>query len=255
MIRWCSFCQRYLGEATPFDHYDITHGMCQGCAAAFSGGHDFSRAGRLAAFYDKLRVAGRDSKIPPASAVLDEGIALGLRPIDLLMGLVQPALYQVGEGWAAGQVTVAGEHAFTAMVSALLTLVMYKYPEALAHRQSQRPRVLLVAAEGNYHTLGVQLVELILILEGIPTFTVHPGIGAAEVVQLWRTTRAPLVGFSIAQPEQLKGVQDAVAAIAADAAPPRFVLGGFPIRSGLQVRRDLPIETLHDPLALLATLA
>jgi methanogenic corrinoid protein MtbC1 len=261
VIRWCSFCQRYLGESPPFDDYSVTHGICKPCSEAFDAGDDFGRAERLVDLFRRLQEAGRGGQIPSASAVLDEGIALGLRPIDLLMGLVQPALYDLGERWAAGETTVANEHAFTAMASALLALVMFKYPEAQAFRQAPRPRILLVAADGNYHTLGVQLVELILMLEHIPTFTVYPGIDASEVVELWRKTRAPTIGFSVGLPAQLAGVRSTVEAIAREpsAVLPRFIVGGFPVRCGLRVHPELhpelPIETLHDPLALAATLA
>jgi methanogenic corrinoid protein MtbC1 len=257
VIRWCSFCQRYLGESPPFDDYSVTHGICKPCSEAFDADDDFGRAERLVDLFRRLQAAGRGGQIPSASAVLDEGIALGLRPIDLLMGLVQPALYELGERWAAGETTVANEHAFTAMASALLALVMFKYPEAQTYRQSPTPRILLVAADGNYHTLGVQLVELILMLEHIPTFTVYPGIAADEVVELWRKTRAPVIGFSVGLPTQLSSVRDAVEAIARESSgiPPRFVVGGFPVRCGLRVHPDLPVETIHDPLALAATLA
>jgi methanogenic corrinoid protein MtbC1 len=256
VIRWCSFCQCYLGEAAPFDDYAMTHGMCKACSASFAAGAEFGQAEKLVAFYRRLQLAGQGGEIPSASAVLDEGIGLGLRPIDLLMGLIQPALYQVGENWAAGRISVAGEHAFTAMASALLALVMYKYPDAQAYRQSHRPRILLVAADGNYHTLGLQLVELILILERIPTFTVYPGIVAAEVAQLWHGLRAPVIGFSVGVPAHLAGVEQAVELIAADggASVPRFVVGGFPVRCGSRPRVALPIEPLTDPLTLVAAL-
>jgi methanogenic corrinoid protein MtbC1 len=254
MIRWCSYCQRYLGEAPPFDDYAMTHGICDACFVSLDGGASFRGAERLVDYYGRLNLAGQGGQLPSAAAVLDEGIALGLRPVDLLMGLVQPALYQVGESWSSGKITVASEHAFTAMASALLALVTYKYPDAHAYRQSCQPRVLLIAAEGNYHTLGLQLVELMLVLERIPTFTVYPGIPAAEAVQLWRAMRPPVVGFSLAEAGQLGQVREAADAILSDASPPRLVVGGFPVREGLPAPHHAGIELLADPLALVESL-
>jgi methanogenic corrinoid protein MtbC1 len=256
VIRWCSFCQHYLGEAAPFDDYAMTHGICKACKESFAAGSDFGQAERLVDFYRRLQLAGRGGEIPSASAVLDEGIGLGLQPIDLLMGLIQPALYDVGARWAVGLTSVAEEHTFTAMASALIGLVTNKYPAAQAYRQSHQPRILLAAADGNHHTLGLQLVELILNLERIPTFTVYPGIVAAEVVELWRKLRPPVIGFSIALPAHLDGLHHAVELIDAEgpATAPRFVVGGFPIRGGSRPRAGLPIEPLGDPLALLEAL-
>jgi methanogenic corrinoid protein MtbC1 len=251
VIRWCSYCQRYQGDVPPYDDFGLTHGICTECLAALDAGGGVSHAQRLAGFYGRLHTAGRRGEIPSASSVLDEGIAMGLQPIDLLMGVIQPALYSVGESWAAGEMTVAREHAFTGMASALIALVMHKCPEASAFRRSRNPRVLLVAADGNYHTLGVQLVELILLLERIPVFAVYPGIAAEEVFDLWREVRAPVVGFSVALPEQVSGVELAVARFSRECPePPRFVMGGFPVRAGLHPHPGLSIETPSDPRVL-----
>jgi methanogenic corrinoid protein MtbC1 len=255
VIKWCSYCQRYLGDIPPYDDFGLTHGICEACMAAHESGRRLDHAARIAEFFGRLHGAGRRGGIPSASAVLDEGVQMGLRPIDLLMGVIQPALYLVGESWAAGLTTVAREHSFTAMASSLLALVMHKYPEVTRLRQSGRPRVLLVAAEGNDHTLGVQLVELMLLLEGIPTFAVYPGIAAEDVWDLWQEVQAPVVGFSVALSSQVRGVRAAVARFMQERmAPPRFVLGGFPVRLGLRTHQELPVELMPDPRALVATL-
>lgn len=31
MIRWCSYCQKFLGERAPFDDPSFTHGICERC--------------------------------------------------------------------------------------------------------------------------------------------------------------------------------------------------------------------------------
>jgi hypothetical protein len=106
--------------------------------------------------------------------------------------------------------------------------------------------------DGNFHTLGVQLVELILILERVPTFAVYPGIAAEEVYPLWDKVRAPVVGFSVALPIQVRGVRVAVERFIKERVElPRFVLGGYPVRNGLHTHPELPIETMADPRALL----
>jgi methanogenic corrinoid protein MtbC1 len=255
MIRWCSYCQRYLGDVAPFGDFALTHGICQACAVRFEAAEQFENSTPLVAFYRKLQRAGQGGELPSASAVLDEGISLGLRPLDLLIGLVQPALYHVGKMWAEGATPVACEHAFTAMASSLVALVTVKYPEAQAYRQSRSPHILLVAADGNYHTLGVQLVELMLVLEQVPTFSVYPGIAADEVLDLWKVLPAPVVGFSIALPSQLPGVRKAVERFLRECPqPPRFLLGGAPVREGLDIDPTLPIELVADPLSVMSLL-
>ena len=33
MLRWCSYCQKYLGETAPLEDYRVSHGICQACEA------------------------------------------------------------------------------------------------------------------------------------------------------------------------------------------------------------------------------
>jgi methanogenic corrinoid protein MtbC1 len=255
VIKWCAYCQRYMGDVPPYDDFNLTHGICEGCAGGRQAGPEIAAAARLADFYGRLCRAGRSGEIPQASAVLDQGIQLGLGPVELLMGLMQPALYAVGAAWAAGATTVAREHGFTEMAASLVALVMHKYPEATALRRAQRPEVLLIAADGNFHTLGIQLVEVVLLLEGIPTFAVYPGISAEDVWELWREVPAPVVGFSVALPDHVSGVDAAVGLFLQNSqTPPRFVLGGFPVRSGVRPRQELPIEVMADPRDLVTAL-
>ena len=34
MIRWCAYCQKYIGEVEPFDRFEISHGICRRCVAS-----------------------------------------------------------------------------------------------------------------------------------------------------------------------------------------------------------------------------
>jgi hypothetical protein len=67
--------------------------------------------------------------------------------------------------------------------------------------------------------------------------------------------RAPILGFSLALPSQLRGVREAVERVMQTAAPhPRFVVGGFPVRCGMRAHPELPIDMLADPMDLIRSL-
>jgi methanogenic corrinoid protein MtbC1 len=257
LIRWCAYCQRYLGEAEPYDDYSMTHGMCEACVASgvfeSSAGEDGMR--RLAQFHRRLQESARTGLITTASELLDQGISMGLRPIDLLMGLIQPALYHVGELWSSGAVTVSQEHRLTSVAATLLALVTSKYPERATARQASRPKALLLNAAGNYHTLGLQFVDLVLMLNRVPAFTVFPGIEPEEVVGLWGELEPDVIGFSVAIPTQLDAVRRAVELLREAGARPRVVVGGYPIRLGAKLHPELGIEVVTDAVAFGAELA
>jgi hypothetical protein len=42
MIRWCSYCQAFIGEAPPFDSIVVTHGICRACSTTLAAGDDLA---------------------------------------------------------------------------------------------------------------------------------------------------------------------------------------------------------------------
>lgn len=232
MIRWCAYCQKFLGEAPPFGEFTLTHGVCAPCKVGAAGitsakARDL-RA--LAGYYAELRDATRHS-FERAGSVLDRGLELGLAPIDLMMGMLQPALYDMGQRWAVGERRVADEHQLTALSSAILDLAFERRPELAALRQSPKPAVLLVCAEGNAHALGLRIVEYHLLDRGLPVFIVTPGLPAAEVCELTRVLRPQVLGVSVALPDQIPGLRVLGAALAASGEPmPTLVAGGNALR-------------------------
>ncbi len=70
---------------------------------------------------------------------------------------VAPVLVEIGVQWERGQITVLQEH----LASERLARGLARCAESIAPRLDA-PRALLVAAEGDEHTLGLSLVELVL---------------------------------------------------------------------------------------------
>jgi methanogenic corrinoid protein MtbC1 len=252
MIRWCAYCQRHQGEAEPYDDYSVTHTICEDCTAR--GAYMSREPASLAAIRDFLaRVA--DAAGPEASAeqLVSEGMALGLDPVDLLLGIVQPVLRQIGERWASGEATIAEEHRVSATCGLLIQRIADADPNAAALRQAPRPEVLLLAAANNRHTLGIQLLEALLIRQYISTFTIYPGPTVDEIVALARKLRPRVAAISCALPEQLGSAQLAAERLAElpHAERPLVVVGGL----GLRDRRTSGASTQpvlsRDPRVLI----
>jgi len=253
MIRWCAYCQRYQGEAEPYDDYSVTHTICEPCEAREA--YLSSEPTSLEAI---RRFLGRLSRVgtgpgPTAAELVAQGAALGLDPADLLLGVVQPVLHQIGDRWARSEATIAEEHRVTALCSALIQLISEADPGVAALRQAQQPEVLLVAAEDNHHTLGIQILEVLLIRNRISTFTIYPGLPPEETVRLARSLSPPVVAISAALPEQLKPAMQ-VADHLAESPPgrrPLVVVGGLALRGENRPPAGGPLVPCRDPRALL----
>ena len=97
----------------------------------------------------RLVDAARDFDVPAVDSVLDDLFARGSfeRVAD---DLLFPALRALGDAWANGDVTVAGEHLATAAVQRRLGLAL----DAAGARDGQGPTVAIGLPPGGRHELG-----------------------------------------------------------------------------------------------------
>ena len=172
MIKWCSNCQSFLGEAPAYDDFNITHGIlrgsCQPKAATFSDA-DLEHALFLKSIQARLFAAGRQSDLVAAQKIIEDAARAGCKPVDVLMGIIAPLLYQVGEYWKQGVFAVEDEHRFTAFCEQALGLIAAKTerdrPVSLS--AGSKADVLLVNAPDNRHTLAIHILALWLASNGV----------------------------------------------------------------------------------------
>ncbi|MFO0582826.1 MAG: helix-turn-helix domain-containing protein [Anaeromyxobacter sp.] len=109
----------------------------------------------------------------------------------LVAGVLGEAVRAIGERWVAGRLTVADEHA----ASDRLLRALARCGEELPPRPGA-PRVLLASADGDDHTLGLALAELVLREWGWPTVWAGRAASADELVRAIATRRAEVVALS-----------------------------------------------------------
>ncbi|MFI8404641.1 B12-binding domain-containing protein [Streptomyces sp. NPDC085463] len=114
---------------------------------------------------DLLWRAVADADESAAIAVLYYAMDEGLDEETLLLDVIAPVQERVGIEWAADRITVAQEHAATAINERAMA--------ALAHRQSARPsqsahrgRVTVACIDGEWHSFPARLVSETLRLRG-----------------------------------------------------------------------------------------
>jgi methanogenic corrinoid protein MtbC1 len=250
MIRWCSYCQTCQGETAPHDDYSLTHSICDDCVrlGRVRDKEHVSAMSAVARYYRQLRKASETGDFVEASALVDTGLGMGLAIGDLSWGILQPLLRNIGDRWALGEMSVTNEHLFSATAVAAVELLFAKDPALMPRRQHRQPRLLLLMAEGNYHTLGVRMAELGFCLQGYTTHTVMPGLPAREAFSLVRSLHPEAVGVSVALATQMRSVRELHGLVAAldPASRPRLVVGGPAVRMGLEVPAEWGIELYRE---------
>lgn len=249
MIEWCSYCQRYQGESPPFDDYAVTHEICDSCKERelFLDPAAVVEARQLAGFFERLRMAAL-SGTARADLLLAEAEHIGIRPLDFLVGMLQPVLNELGELWANRGLSVAIEHEFSLMAESVAVLVRQKLVASMPPGPSSSPEFLLVGADGNYHTLGLRIVEAELLSRGYSTHVSIPGLPAPEVVSLVQSLKPKVVGVSACLEADLASLR-AIRTLLDELEPcerPRLVVGGQVIRRGHALDPALGFEACLD---------
>ncbi len=238
-IRWCAYCQHFLGEAAPFETFTVSHGLCGKCAEVGLdiSDADLEKAKRLQRIQEQLWNSGKAESVLSAAELIDDALAAGVRPIDLIMGFISPLLYRIGELWAAGEITVAEEHRYTAFCESILVLIEAK-SLLLLDQNAVAPgtEVLLINADGNIHSLGIRVLALWFQSHSIRARTIYPGLPVAEIAKVVGEFKPSMLGISISLPEQLPFVREALAAIEANRGlntMPQVVVGGYAVKKGM----------------------
>ena len=250
MLRWCAYCQEFQGEIAPLNIFTTTHGLCPACEAKGMGrlNSEIGNSHRLRDIQGLLYEAGKTGDMAAASSVLHQALVAGLRPVDILVGLITPLLYIIGIEWESSLISVADEHRFTSFCERVFELVELKISPAGAPPPRIRPAmVLLMNARGNDHSLGIRILSLWLQSKGIQTRHLEPPPTPESLFRLATQTRPQAILVSVAL-EQQKGYVYTIAKMMERLPRPRpaLIVGGYAIKQNLisHIPGALLLETM-----------
>lgn len=137
--------------------------------------------------------------LPGALAFVESLCLQGLSLETVLLDLIGPTARLLGDQWLADQ------RSFTAVSAGLGTLqqVVHILGPSFAPAHSHRGLVVLLAAPGEQHTLGLYLIAEFLRRAGWGV-QVTPEMSESELVQLVGTQRVEMVGITVSNGHLLK---------------------------------------------------
>ena len=248
MLKWCAYCQHFMREIAPYDDFSITHGLCNSCETAKDvfASDEVARADFLRQIFHALFDAGRHQDFEAAARIIENAIAANCRPVDILIGMIAPMLYEIGEEWKRGALTVEAEHRFTAFSEQVIGLLQPRI-DAGGAAPARGTLLFLMNAPGNRHNLAVRILALWLESRGARVRIIDDGTDSVSLMQSIAASRPKYLLISMALSEQ----RDHVAEIAnaAKALPPdvrpKVIVGGYPVKVGL-IKAIPGAELLRD---------
>jgi MerR family transcriptional regulator, light-induced transcriptional regulator len=157
-----------------------------------------------------------------ARAAVEAALGAGVAVPEVYLGVLQPALYEIGRSWAVGDFSVADEHSATAVTQSVLGM--------LGPRMRTAPKdgrlAVVTGSPEERHPLGVQMVADFLEGDGWEVLNLGASTPAGDLARMADRERPDVVALSTATPAGLPGAAEAVAALLALAPRPLVVLGG-----------------------------
>jgi methanogenic corrinoid protein MtbC1 len=158
-----------------------------------------------------------------AERIVRDVIDAGLAEAVIDDEIIRPALQLVGDLWAGGVLTIAEEHLATAIsrhVVAIQRDLFRLQRERTAHR------VLLAAAEGELHVVGLEMAASLIEHAGYPVREFGADLPVADLARAMTIHEPAVIGFTASTERTALGLPRAFDAVRARDPGVGIVVGG-----------------------------
>src|SRR5829696_9704171 len=180
----------------------LAEGYRIGEAAALLGSDDLPSAPQTP---EELRAAllqaVKETDVPTVERLVEHALSVNA-PATAVDEVLSPLLEQVGEGWAAGELSIGQEHLVSGIVRAHLER---RLTDA---RGPIRGVAVLACAPGERHELGLLMLALLLRADGWQVRYLGADTPIGDAVALAERSGARLLCFSATMPESAERAQD-----------------------------------------------
>lgn len=150
-----------------------------------------------------------------------DAVDAGVPPEDVLLDIIAPVQHRVGEHWAANRMTVAQEHAATAINDRVIAALAHHRPPAAA---AERGRITVACVDGEWHALPARLLAEVLRLRGWRVDFLGAQVPAPHLIAHLHRTGPQAVGLSSSIATRLPTAHAAITACQAVGVP--VLVGG-----------------------------
>ncbi|MEU6487884.1 cobalamin-dependent protein [Streptomyces sp. NPDC046887] len=138
---------------------------------------------------------------------------------DVLLGVIARVQFTVGEEWAAGRLTVAAEHAATAIHDRIIAAMSHREAEARPAGAAPAATVTVACVDGEWHSLPARILAEVLRLRGHRVDFLGAQVPTPHLVAHLHHTAPAAVALSSSIPTRLPAAHAAITAVQATGIP------------------------------------
>lgn len=137
--------------------------------------------------------------------------------------IVQPALYDIGNLWETGKISVAEEHLATAIVGRVMANIYTKFPKI-----KRKAKAIVCSSPNEYHELGGRIVADLLEINGWDVYYLGANVPIEELIKLINKTKPKLVAMSVTMPFNIEKAAELIKRIREiKKVKPKIIVGGL----------------------------
>ena len=189
----------------------VTAGAAQ--AAAPSGGERT---------LEQIVIAGLKGEAGPAARKLLETAA----PMEVVDGVLIPALDQVGADFEAGKVFLPQLIQAAGAAQAAFEVIREHLSARPGREEEPKGTIVLATVKGDIHDIGKNIVKVLLENYGYPVVDLGRDVEPSAVVEAAKKHSAPLVGLSALMTTTLGSMEETIRLLRAEGTPCKVVVGG-----------------------------
>jgi methylmalonyl-CoA mutase cobalamin-binding domain/chain len=192
----------------------------------------------------EYQTALRSGDARAAYEVIDGLIEAGVSFDELCEDVVRPALYEIGDLWASGEITVADEHVAAAITDTILACIG---PFSSAQIEGSQ-RVLVCCSDGELHALGARMVGETFAAAEWSVQYLGASLPADAVASAVVDRQIDVLAISTTMPAHLPAVAETISAAREGSPELRVVVGGQAYGGDHKRAREIGANLLHDGL-------
>jgi len=168
----------------------------------------------------------RGGRYEAAASVVDKLLDRGLHTPAIYAELIEPAMRSIGELWETRAISPADEHLATTICAKVAARGLRRAHHAPPR---SRERVMLAAAQGEQHVLGLQLAGGVLEIAGYDVVYLGADVPHESLINACRVHRPDVLGLTVTMALNVPATVAAITALGQLQRPPQMMIGG---RSG-----------------------
>lgn len=145
---------------------------------------------------------------------------------DFYEAVLRPAMYRIGDMWAANKLGIAAEHVSSNIAKEMLGII-----SASGRRGGGKAKVLLCTPSGEEHVIGIHVIQSYLQSKGYMVFNLAPSAPAESVLSFIESERPDVVLVSVTIEDSVRAGQRLVRKIRSSHDIPVLV-GGQAVADG-----------------------